>query len=174
VSHLVNSDVLRVSSERMEKKEGQKFAASRQSLALGPGTQGVLNGTTPIRFAIQARCSRTLVRAARGMRCACFVRYVLRWLRLWLRIGLATSPLCAAGQEGTKAGRERILHRCRGGHWRPARALRAQGTPRDRRRRCWRWRWRWHRQACKSDDDGAHVKGRQAQVCARVAAGARV
>ena len=47
--------MLRVASERLEKKAGEKFALSRKSLVLGPKAQAVLAGTLPIRFAVQVR-----------------------------------------------------------------------------------------------------------------------
>ena len=56
VHHLVTLEALKVVSERLEKKAGEKFTLSRQSLALGPTGLAVLEGKLPVRFAVQV-CS---------------------------------------------------------------------------------------------------------------------
>ena len=74
VHHLVTLEVLKVVSERLEKKAGEKFALSRQSLALGPKGMAVLEGKLPVRFAVRVRsCSRRSTAHA----CTCCVHRCL-------------------------------------------------------------------------------------------------
>jgi hypothetical protein len=55
VNHLVCEDILRIVSERLEKKEDQKFANCRQSVTLGPAAKSLLDGCRPVHFGIQVR-----------------------------------------------------------------------------------------------------------------------
>jgi hypothetical protein len=53
IDQLMRHDVLKQVAERLEKKAGQKWGNTRQSLALGPKAHAVLDGSLPVQWTVQ-------------------------------------------------------------------------------------------------------------------------
>lgn len=60
VDHLITGNILGVRSKRMERKEGQKFANTQNSIVVGDDAQSVESGHRQVSFVLQVRAPRAV------------------------------------------------------------------------------------------------------------------